>query len=563
MTTFKGALKTINGDKVIGMTTSKMARINGWMDRASMASWYREDPNNRYFGMVDLFTNYADVKVPFLKGMFDKKAVIMTNGFDNGFEYDLPVYKRTCTKTMKDMSTQAEKIGIDEAYFQIALSDQYQPGDKLTYSLKRGEQIIVSEDHPVIPEGDYFIHTVQMTGGDPEKWYPADKLKANVEYFKVGHSLAEFSTQYSNIEMKGQYDTIRCEFILGNHRGVSTAYTAYADSKSFSGANTQTKNMWNKMQSEMEQYTNEAGEQLDMFFMGNKDKMTGKLKGSTMRFGSLLEYLTILENVKMEAHELLFQRGGVIKTSSGVKRLNEGAYHQWRRGRRFEYSREGGITKNLLRNVVDYIFQNRPDLMPHQRRVHFKCGYGAFNNMVELFREEFKAQLTGLSFVMGNDRSIPNPVGGDLNGLILKPVLIKEVAIPEIGIVSIEPDPSLNYEGGSDRFSRGFNGHGYADEAYSMVIYDAASSEYSNARQDLPSGTTLIDNGDKKANLYYVKPEGDHMWWGYEQGRWSPTQTSEIVSSSKTMSREFWVHSTSGAWVKDVSRYVVIELKRK
>jgi hypothetical protein len=105
-------------------------------------------------------------------------------------------------------------------------------------------------------------------------------------------------------------------------------------------------------------------------------------------------------------------------------------------------------------------------------------------------------------------------------------------------------------------------GQGYAKDSYSMVIWDASSEEYSNARTKLPAGTTLIEGGSKTSNIYYVKPEGEHMWWGYEQGRWNPNSASEIISSKKTMSREFWVHSTSAAWVKDVTRFVVVELKR-
>ena len=51
------------------------------------------------------------------------------------------------------------------------------------------------------------------------------------------------------------------------------------------------------------------------------------------------------------------------------------------------------------------------------------------------------------------------------------------------------------------------------------------------------------------------------MWWGYQDGRWNPDKASGIASSMKRLGREFWAHSISAAWVRDISRYIVIELK--
>jgi hypothetical protein len=553
--------KVINGDTVIGFKTTESVKQMGWMDRASLSSWYKEDPNKNHLGLVNLFTNFAEVRVPIYQNLFANKAVMEVNGADGTFTYDLPVYKPTGTFTMKDTSTEHDFPGIDESLFPIGLSKPYQPGDVLTYDKQYGDQLVISEDYPITQEGDYWLHMATINTQDAAKYFDKSKLKAGIQYFKIGHVLGEFSTQFSNLESPDNMGTMTCEFVLGNHRGVETFETMYAGMKSFSGAATHSKQYWNMFQDEMAKIKDDMGRKLDMFYVG-KLNANGKVNSNTLRLGSTLEYLVLLEHMKIEAQQLLFQKGGVIRGSNGVKRLNEGLWHQIRRGRVIKYSRPGGITREHIRQAAAYIFQGRPDLQPIERNIKFKAGARAFENMLSIFQEEVRMQVQNLGIFLGTDRLIQNPVSGDNMHLKLSPVAFTKVSIPDIGNIEIEYDPSLNYQLGSERFSRGFAGRGEAHDSYSLVIWDAAQEEYSNARTNLPSGTTLIDGGNKGANIYYVKPEGDSMWWGFGTGRWSPDKTSEIASSTKTMGREFWVHSISACWVRDISKFLVIELKR-
>lgn len=561
-TIYKGIPTVFNGDRVISTMRSETARAYGWADSASMASWYREDPTKNYIGMVDLFTNFAQIKLPVMQEALKAKAVMEVNGINGSFTYDVPVYTPTGTWTMVDTSQEHEAPGIDESTFTIGLSKAYQPGDVLTYDKQHGQQIVVSEDYEVEAADGYFLHTVQLVTEDKRESFDKSKLVEGIHYFKVGHGLGEFSTQFSNLESPDDVATMRCEFVLGQHRGVETFYTMYANSKSISGAGTSTKEYLNRFIAQQEEFKDADGRPYDLMVMASVNSATQKIIPGTERIGSVLEYLVILENLKLEANQFLFQRPGIIKSINGTKRFNEGVYHQVRRGKRIEIARPGGITRDHLRQVSAYLFQGRQDMKPTDRRMKLKVGMGAWQNITEIFREEFSNQLHNLSFYMGNDRMIPNPVSGTLDALKLAPVTISEVYVADIGVIELEYDPSMNYELGADRFSRGMVGQGYAKSSYSAMIYDAGSSEYSNARSNMPTGAKLVEGGSNKANIYYVKPEGESMWWGYEQGRWSPNKASDIMSSSKTMSREFWVHSVSAGWVKDTTRYVIIELKR-
>lgn len=566
MSGLKNFPKVINGDTVIGFTNTQKIKDLGWMDMASLSSWYHDDPNKHHLGMVELFSSMADFRMPVYKNFFKSGAVIEVNGAQGKFTYDLPVRKPTGVYTAGDTSDYSETPGIDGTVFPLKLDQPFTVGDVLTYDAQFGEQVVVSEDHEVVQDGDTWVHMVKFVSNDAYGYFPSDRLKTGIQYFKVGHILGEYSEKFSNISTPDNMGTITNEFVLGNHRGVETFYTMYAGIKKFSGAALHSQKFWDYFISEQEKLGTDAdGRSLDMFYVGKINSGTNKIDTRTVRIGATLEYLVLLELMKLESHSLLFQKAGMIQDINGTKRLNEGIWHQIRRGRIINYSRPGGITRTHIREAAAYLFRNRKDLMPHQRRIKFKCGYMAYLNMMNIFRKEVLAQIEGLAPYLGSDRTLPSsPIkGNNLTSLELEPVMFTKVNIPEIGIVEIEHDPSLDYQPLTDRFEQGLYGDGYAWTTYSMLISDAASSEYSNALTNLPSGTTLV-GGDmgKRENIFYVKPEGGSMWWGYEDGRWNPDKASGIASSMKRMGREFWAHNISAGWVRDISRYICIELKR-
>ena len=194
-----GVRKYVNGDKIISVMTTGAVQQLGWMDRSTLSEWYKEDPDKNHIGMVDLFTNFAGITVPMLKNLFDKKAVISVNGMDGKFTYDIPMYVPSGTFTMKDTGEGIEAPGIDESYFTIALSKAFNPGDVLSYAKDgKAEQVVVSEDHQVIAEGDYFLHTVQMNTTDKKKYFPKEKLKGGIQYWRIGHVIGEFSEQFTS-----------------------------------------------------------------------------------------------------------------------------------------------------------------------------------------------------------------------------------------------------------------------------------------------------------------------------------------------------------------------------
>lgn len=560
-----GAPKIINGDYVIGYTNGKKIKHMGWEDLSSLNKWYHEDPNERHLGLINLYENMGAEPLPMYKNFFKERAVLEVNGPGGSFTYDLPVTKkRSGVYTTKDTSTYSEAPGIDGTLFPIHLDQPFTVGDILTYDAFHGAQVVVSEDKTVQQEGDTWVHWVTLVDQNSAAWFPIEKLKAGIEFFKIGHILGEYSTQYSSIQSPDTNGTIKCEFVLGNHRGVETYYTYYANEKKFSGATLNSRQYINQWMEDAEQIgVDEAGKPLDMFYIGRL--RNGQLDMRTVRIGAVLERLAILELMRLEAYSLIFQKGALINDINGTKRLNEGIYHQIRRGRIIKYAKPGSISINHLRQAMAFIYRFKRKTPIDQRRMRFKAGAMAYDNIMALIQQESVKQMTNLAPFQGTERVLPsNPVtGSSLTELRVNPVRFVEALFPGVGWVEVEHDPSLDYQPLTDRGSRGFFGEeGYADSSYSAVIWDLMNVDYTDVNKVIGGNASLMSGGNAKANIYYVKPEGEGFYMGYSEGRWSPNKATDIASSLKHMAREFWCHSISAGWVKDISRFVIIELKR-
>ena len=135
-----------------------------------------------------------------------------------------------------------------------------------------------------------------------------------------------------------------------------------------------------------------------------------------------------------------------------------------------------------------------------------------------------------------------------------------EVMLPGIGMVELEEDYSMNYMNITDRNLRGMNPNGTDYTTYSMIIWDAADQSYSNSNS-MPKGTSLVGNNDK-ANIYLVTPKNDKIYWGRETGRYDMSRATDIVASAKTMHSSFFIYAFGAAWMKDPSKYIVIELEK-
>lgn len=558
----KGIPTIRNGNQAIAFMKGKEVSkyFQGYMDNASLRTWYEEDPNNNHLGLMSFWNKQDREKKPV--GLFDEllasKSVIEVNGQEGRFTYSIPIKERKGIYTETDMSAQ-EYPGIDGSIFYITLNREFAPGTVLTYDDFDGQQIVVAEEEDVLPTGTGYKHPVVLNTQNKSDFFDASLLGRGIEYFEVGHGVSEYGTKFAQVQMPDSPGSMKFEFRLGSAMGVESYVTAKAASASMAdGVTTQhTKDYVNKIKQEMD--SNGYGEYAVRMDLAPD----GTPMPSTANIGLTMEHLTEKYLHKLMGTKLMFQSAGEIRTTNGVLRFNEGLWKQARRGRIIEYGRPGAITRQHIREATEYVFRTKPDMQFENRRVKFKCGMQAFYNVLEIFKEEVNAQVSNLAALLGADRVLAdNPVSGDLKNLKLEAVRFTDVYIPQIGQVEIEHDPSLDYGLRGDRFERGMQPHGMAHTTHTMVIWDVTDQSYSNNMSEIPQGANLVEGGNANSNIFLVKPEGALIHSGRSTGRYDSRRSSDIMAANKYMGEEYFAWAAGlDVWMPDPSKIVMIELK--
>lgn len=557
--------QSINGDSVVGFTSIKEMKTLGWLDAPKVSTYLMGDKkrsHTKYLGLINLFNTSHKRPFPLMADLL-KSAAVLEVEEGQSITYDLPVSEEAMMcMTIEDTSGDTDYPGIDEGYFRLVLTHEFTKGDILTYDLQFGEQVIVSSEHEVERRGENFLYYVQLMTMDREAYFPKEFLKPGVAWIKVDHPMAEYDTVMSGLNMlKSPGGTITNEYYLSSPRAIQTFYTAKAAKMRPAGLVEYTTNARERATAALD---NMGGDKREIMFFSRM--VNGNIQKPDM-VGYTLEYLALMELALMESHSLQFARPATIQSSNGVKRVNEGVWHQIRRGKIIKYAKPGGIKLDDLTEAANYIFRNS-DMSPKDRKIKFRAGSFAYQNVLEIFREYAISQLNGLpAGMLGYDKQVSGTVfQGPLDDLKMQWIAITGVFLPGVGTVDIEWDPAMDYLPNSDRLNAGMFGEGKAWTTWSLVIWDATDSQYSNVGKEALNrvrGASLVEGGTTRSNIYYVKPQGPSITWGYQQGRMADgDQNSDIRSSIPYMGREFWAISQSSALVLDTTRYVTIELQR-
>lgn len=552
MSYFTNASLTRNGNIVTEIkefsSSSPIVNSQGFQDMSTLATWYQDDPNNTHLKLTSWFGQSETTHTPLFQDMLQAQATLEVNGWDGKFSYDLPMETENKLKTVRDYSDQTF-AGYDGTLFKIALNRELAPNTQLSANLLDGEALVVSDAEPVRVLPDGFEHTVMFLTKDPDKVYPSELLAKNIEYFEVGTGFSEWGERLGLVDMPGRTQYMTLEFQLGTGIGYEAMVSGKANSVDLRQGVTSSLDFVK----EIEKYQKEGK---DMLLI--KEVAEGR---NNYTVASIMQMLMIRKFNKQMSVNLMFSKAGEVQTQKGTIKWNEGLWRQFRRGYIITYGRAGGITREHIKQARDYVFKAVPDKSTFESRIKFKCGTGAFNNVLEIFQDEVNNQLNVIAPLLGADRVLPtNPVSGALKDLKLEPIRWRNVHLPGIGSVEIEEDITMNHVYGVDKNLAGMHERGFDYTTYSMIIWDAADQQYSNNR-DLPAGTTLTGN-NAEANIYLVQPRGEKVFWGTENGRYDMNKSKDIVASAKTMHQSMFIYGFGATWMKDPSKFVMIELEK-
>lgn len=554
------AVKFMTADALNGLS---VVQQRGYQDFSTLSEWYQENPLDNHLGIVSEFGKQGDGKeaIPFYQDMIKSGAILRTNGWEGKFWYDVAVETDNRTKTVGDTSFQTYP-GIGGTEFDIILNREFAPGTKITCNAMDddGMELVISYSVPVNDTpGGGFLHRVYLATDNEELYYPSELLKEDIEYFDVDHGIAEYGERLAIPHMPGRSNYMTFEFQLGAPKGVETFFTGKADSIDLTKRVKERGVYSRDFIQEVEEYANKG---MEVALIGQIVK-TPQVSRTIYSVANMMQMLAIKKFNNIMSTALMFGRGFYDNRQKGGVRYNEGAWHQFRRGFIQTYPKKGGYTKTHLQALSNYVFKENPSMETIERVMRLKVGSELDANLDNIISVEANAQLNAVSTLLGSDRPLPSsPIkGSNLYDLELVPVKFTRVVIPGVGKIEKVKDVSLDYGMTyQDRRFVGVHAGGKNATTYSGIAWDITDQRYSNNGR-LPEGVTNI-GGNNSSNVYIVVPQGDVVYWGTANGRYSSTSAKNIVASRKTMTEEFFIYGSAAVWIKDPAKFVMIELEK-
>jgi hypothetical protein len=552
----------VSADRVTQIFKPEMVRKNPLQfDMPTVAAYLDDKTPDQHLGEISFFAQRSTM----LKGMtidILKDRKIMETGADGVISYDIPVFTNDQCIVKRDTSKAQERPGIDNGAFTLTLSDEFKPGDILGTDLYAGQQVIVTDD-TVIQKGDSFEHKVILSTNDKKDYYSPSNLMEGIVYFKIGHVMfGERGTNYSGIHLPQKSGYMTCEFQLGDSSGVEMSVSAMAD------INTQLDQvMLNEVGMDYNNFAEKFG---DITVTMDRDSKGSPIP-ATRRLAILAESLVKREHARLMDQKAMFAKSATVSFGTGKSRVSEGLWWQLKRGKNIKYARPGGITREHISEMVEYIFKGNQHLQDYERKITIKAGTLAEQNIKEIFAEEFKDQLGRLSNnsnFLGMDGQLPSPIiEGPLDDLKLNIVRIGEIMIPNIGFLKVERDMALDYLGQNpgDRFlAGGMHPQGKSHGAYCAVVWDANNQAYSN-NLTAPRGATLVEGAPQTSSLYLLKRPGAMIHSGRTNNHYDPYTVQGVVSSgNKSRSVDFYSWDTGASYfLQDPTAFCMIELSEQ
>lgn len=568
----------INGEEVISIVQGKKhfnsATFQGMLDRNDYL--YNEEQGRYHLGLLSAWGMQSKESFPMISKLLERGSELLVKGFFGEFTYDKPFYDpkqgmRTIASTVAEAG---DYPGIDESEFDIILSEKCYPGDILGTDLYGDEeQLYVKGCEASELNGEGWRTTVTLTSPQAGKYYNPSLLEANINYYKINHAGVEYTTQLTGVDGFAGSPTgsLRARFKLGGIRGVEGFVTGFADAINAGLAAAQKDNESERAMAQMQQKFANGDSSANAVIFGKPGDLP------SMRATSLMEFLVERTLAKRTATSHLWQKQGQIKSANGaIVYLNEGVWHQLRRGKIITVPKFMGITKAHIAEAINYIYRGNPDLPWEEREVVFEGGKLAENNLLLIFQNEIQQQMLALQqsnmlqLLFGDrgilDEKLKNSLvsGKSLNELEIKS-LLRFVSVPLIGIagkVSIKHNPALDHLSGNPTDFRGQFQEGYDWTSHSLIVWDVTDTAYSNNDKNIRGAETLQGDTKIKDNLYLVRPEEGMTYKGQENGRWDRGKTNNIISSSRVIGQSFWAYNSSAQWIPNPEKVVMIELSK-
>lgn len=559
-----------NGSVLTGRKVSPLVG-NVHTEMNTLINAYGGDPYRMQFGLLKQWYQYKLVPASLFLETELNGHIVETPAAGSIIDYWVPYSTGGAVILDNLLPATVEKPGYGKSKFPVIFSHQFSPGDIITNMFRNGVEIQVSRDEEVVPDGGGYRTYLETPGNDPEEWISREVLGPETTWVKLAHYTGEHDVQATYLSDPYQTGLARYSYQTGNSEiHIKHWITSVADRASFTGEYKGFATGSQGLSGFAEAYNKLNIDTVTTYYkyvlgQDGKRKPVGG-KDSIAWMPTIIE-LMLKELALMKSRSLMWAKGYETQDAAGkIFKVPTGYYH-WVKtyGTYADYSDLNEL-KPLVDEIMTKLFAGRGDLDWKNRRIRWRAGLGAFTQLSKQFMTDFNRDNPFLIVNDGRNPFLNGMISGKYDALSFSQPKIVTYEYPNLGVVELEHEPSLDFLDANNPSVKMYNG--LSETSYMLFIEDITSDSFSNAFSNKEHvkaiGSLDYNNGP---NVIQLKPKGFVDGMGFIAGMGSPPTLAKFAGINQkqylasTERRGFGVQAwtTGEIFIKDPSRIALIE----
>jgi hypothetical protein len=491
-------------------------------------------------GPVDLWAMTQKVEMPLYQmSSFGGKNVIMVNNAKGEYKWEVPV-PQDLPYIIEDIESSNTTKGIDGQTFRIKINKrEFGHGDIITYDKYNGVEMYISPTDDIIPMGDGFVYTVQLTNSDNYKFLDNKYLAPGTPIFRKGSARGEYGERFSDMQTKAGFREFY-NFVGGAEAHVHYSVSSRADLMIKGGMNADgtvpVVEIWRNFDKNLDPSIT------SLETMATK-MGPGAVK-SAIKNGTLSRsFLTTLESAHLQKigkdieTYLMWGHGGRVRQDGPDDiRLSVGLWKQLDNSFKRIYNKSG-FNLDLFRSEIYNFYAGKVDFQgpDPKRQIIVQTGMGGMRMINEAIKTE--AVNSGL-VINASEIGAITGTGMDLNfGFAYT-----QYVIPFLANMKFVLNPAFDNLNTSNIENPIIDG--FPLSSYSFIVFD------------------ITDNTND--NIFLLKLSWDNQlkWW-YQNGTMDYMGKTQGFNSSGQFNgyRVYMSQTMPAIWVKDPTKVLKIVMR--
>lgn len=491
-------------------------------------------------GPVDLWAMTQKVEMPLYQlSSFGGKNTIMVNNARGEYKWQVPV-PEDLPYIMEDIEPSNTTKGIDGTTFRVKINKRkFGPGEIFTYDKYNGCELYVSPEHDIIPIGDGFIYTVQLTNSDNFKFLDNKYLEPGTPVFSKGSARGEYGENFNDLSVEGGFREY-FNYVGGAEAHVHMSVSSRADLMAKGGLNADgtipVTEIWRNYDTSLDPSITSLETMADKMGMGAVQNAikNGNLSRSfltTMESAHLKKIGKDIENYLMWGHG-----GRVRQDGPDDIRLSVGLWKQLDSSFKRIYNKNG-FSLDLFRSEIYNFYAGKVDFQgpDPKRQLIVQTGMGG----MRLVNQAIKTEAVNSGLVINaSDIGAITGKGMDLN----YGFAYTQYVIPFLANVKFVLNPAFDNLNTSNIENPIIDG--FPLSSYNFIIFD------------------ITDNTND--NIFLLKLDWDNQlkWW-YQNGTMDYMGKTQGFNSSGQFNgyRVYMSQTMPAIWVKDPTKVLKIVMR--